>query len=82
MRLLRGAWRLMVGIKDGLALLVLLLFFGMLFTILSARPNPTITQSGALRFDLNGAIVEQPAEAAPLALLTDRVAWLAACGRV
>ncbi len=71
MRLLRGAWRLMVGIKDGLALLVLLLFFGMLFTILSARPNPTITQSGALLLDLNGSIVEQPAETAPLALLTD-----------
>ena len=71
MRLLRGAWRLMVGIKDGLALLVLLLFFGLLFTILSARPNPTITQSGALLLDLNGGIVEQPAEAAPLSLLTD-----------
>ncbi len=71
MRLLRGAWRLMVGIKDGLALLVLLLFFGMLFTVLSARPNPTITQSGALLLNLNGSIVEQPAEAAPLALLTD-----------
>jgi protease-4 len=71
MRLLRGAWRLLVAIKDGLALLVLLLFFGALFAILSARPNPTITHSGALLFDLNGSIVEQPAQIAPLALLTD-----------
>lgn len=71
MRLLRGAWRLLVGIKDGLALLVLLLFFGALFALLSARPNPTITHDGALVFDLNGSIVEQPADAAPLSLLTE-----------
>lgn len=71
MRLLRGAWRLLVGIKDGLALLVLLLFFGMLFAVLSARPSPTITHDGALLFDLNGSIVEQPEETAPLSLLTD-----------
>jgi protease-4 len=71
MRLLRGAWRLLVAIKDGLALLVLLLFFGALFAILSARPNPTIAHDGALLLDLNGSIVEQPADTAPLALLTD-----------
>ena len=71
MRLLRGAWRLLVAIKDGLALLALLLFFGTLFAILSARPNPAISHSGALLFDLNGSIVEQPAETAPLSLLTD-----------
>jgi protease-4 len=60
-RLLRGAWKLLVAIKDLLALLLLLLFFGLLFAALSARPSAKISD-GALLLQLNGAIVEQPAE--------------------
>ncbi len=62
-------WRLLVGIKDALALLFLLLFFTVLFAALSSRPNPALVQEGALLLDLNGSIVEEPALADPLALL-------------
>ena len=42
MRLVRGAWKLLVGIKDGLVLIAMLIFFGLIFAALSARPNATI----------------------------------------
>ncbi|OYY69244.1 signal peptide peptidase SppA [Sphingomonas sp. 28-63-12] len=63
MKLVRGAWKLLVGIKDALVLLAMLLFFGALFAALSARPNPRGIKDGALVLDLAGVIVEQPAEA-------------------
>mgnify|MGYP002780456184 CR=1 FL=1 len=68
-KLLGGFWRLLVGIKDGLALVLLLLFFVALYAALSATPNRTVT-SGALLLQLDGTIVEQPAETDPLAVLT------------
>jgi protease-4 len=70
MRLLRGFWKLLVGIKDGLVLIVMLLFFGLLFAALSMSPNPSIPSSGALLVDLDGALVEQPADADPLMLIS------------
>ncbi|KQN00288.1 signal peptide peptidase SppA [Sphingomonas sp. Leaf25] len=69
MKLVRGAWKLLVGIKDALVLLLMLLFFGGLFAALSARPNTRVTD-GALVLDLSGSIVEQPAEADPFAALS------------
>ncbi len=63
MKLVRGAWKLLVGIKDGLVLLAMLLFFGALFAALSARPSTKSIKDGALVLDLSGVIVEQPAEA-------------------
>lgn len=69
MKLVRGAWKLLVGIKDALVLILLLLFFGSLFAALSSRPNMRVTD-GALLLDLSGSIVEQPAEADPVALLS------------
>jgi protease IV len=64
-RLVRGAWRILVGIKDALVLAAMLLFFGLLFAALSAKPNPAAIRDGALVLRLNGAIVEQPAEVSP-----------------
>ena len=61
MKLVRGAWKVLVGIKDGLVLIAMLLFFGLLFAGLSAKPSAKI-RDGALLLDLNGAIVEQPSE--------------------
>ncbi len=61
MKLVRGAWKVLVGIKDGLVLIAMLLFFGLLFAGLSARPSATV-KDGALLLDLNGSIVEQPSE--------------------
>ncbi|WP_420142307.1 signal peptide peptidase SppA [Sphingomonas sp.] len=70
MGVMRGLWRLLVGVKDALVLLLLLLFFFLLYAALSVRPNPTLPASGALLLRLNGAIVEQPEDADPLALLS------------
>ncbi|HVF95382.1 MAG TPA: signal peptide peptidase SppA [Sphingomonas sp.] len=72
MKLVRGAWKLLVGIKDGLVLIAMLLFFGLLFAALNARPGMAPIKDGALVLDLDGAIVEQPEEQAPLAMLSGR----------
>ena len=63
------AWRLMVGIKDGLVLLFMLLFFGGLYAALSVSPYSDSAYEGALRLNIAGNIVEQPAEQDPLDLL-------------
>lgn len=52
-------WKILVGIKDGLVLAFMLLFFVGLFAILSARPNPGQVRDGALLIDLQGVIVEE-----------------------
>ncbi|WP_233150597.1 signal peptide peptidase SppA [Sphingomonas mollis] len=60
----------MVAIKDGLALILLLLFFGLLFAALNARPGTKAITDGALLLDLSGSIVEQPEEPAAFAALS------------
>ncbi|NNC72663.1 MAG: signal peptide peptidase SppA [Sphingomonadaceae bacterium] len=70
MQLLRGAWKILVAIKDGLVLLFMLLFFALLYMALTISPNPVVPTSGALHLDLDGVIVEQPEEADPLTLLS------------
>jgi len=58
MKFVRAIWKLLVGIKDALVLLLLILFFGGLYGILSARPAPI--REGVLDLNLNGSVVEQP----------------------
>ncbi|HWI85298.1 MAG TPA: signal peptide peptidase SppA [Sphingomonas sp.] len=70
MRVLRGLWKLLVGVKDALVLLLLLLFFGLLYAALTVRPNPKLASSGALVVRLDGALVEQPEDADPLAIIS------------
>ncbi|HKX90899.1 MAG TPA: signal peptide peptidase SppA [Sphingomicrobium sp.] len=60
MKFVRAIWKLLVGIKDALVLIFMLLFFGMLYAVLSARPAPVT--DGVLTFELRGAVVEQPAK--------------------
>jgi protease IV len=72
-RLVRGAWKLLVGIKDLLVLALMLLFFGALFAALSQRPGAGVT-GGALVLDLSGPIVEQRAEADGVAALSGGMA--------
>jgi protease-4 len=62
-------WRLLVGIKDGLSLIFLLLFFILLFGILSSRPSPGAVRPGALLIDLNGKVVEEASRIDPLDVL-------------
>jgi protease-4 len=67
----KGVWRILVAIKDGLVLLLLLGFFGLLYAALSWSPKPARSvSSGALLLKLDGTIVEQPAEIDPFSLLT------------
>jgi protease IV len=70
MRLLSGAWKILVGIKDGLVLLLLLLFFGLLYAVLTSSPNPVVPGTGALHLNLEGVIVEQPEQVNPFDALT------------
>ena len=67
-------WRLLVGIKDGLVLMFMLLFFVGLFAILSARPSPGQVREGALLLALDGYVVEERAEIDPFAALLSREA--------
>jgi protease-4 len=62
-------WRLLVGIKDALALLFLLLFFWAVFAVLVSRPSPGAVREGALLLELNGTVVEEVAPIDPLNML-------------
>ena len=59
MKLVKGAWALLVGIKDALVLLAMLAFFAGLYALLSSTPNPNGGKDGALLIALEGPIVEQ-----------------------
>ncbi|CAN5167831.1 signal peptide peptidase SppA [soil metagenome] len=72
MTLVRGAWKLLVGVKDALVLLFMLLFFGLIYAALSARPNAAAVGNGALLLQLKGSIVEQPENASPSSLIGGR----------
>ena len=61
MRFARAIWKLLVGIKDALVLIFMLLFFGALYAALSVKPAPI--GEGILALDLDGAVVEQPSRA-------------------
>ncbi|WP_432768264.1 MAG: signal peptide peptidase SppA [Sphingopyxis sp.] len=67
----RKVWHLLVAIKDGLALVFLLLFFVLLFGLLAGRPNAGLpVAEGALLIELDGIVSEQPAEVDTLAALS------------
>lgn len=67
----RKVWHLLVALKDGLALVFLLIFFALLFGLLAGRPNAGLpVAQGALVIDLDGIVTEQPAEIDPLAALS------------
>ena len=69
MRFAGKVWRLLVGIKDGLVLVFMLLFFFALFAILTTRPSPAEVRDGALVMDLDGVIVEERTPVDPFAAL-------------
>jgi protease IV len=58
MRFVKFVWKLLVGVKDALVLIFMLLFFSLLYVGLSARPEPV--GDGILALDLDGTVVEQP----------------------
>lgn len=69
MGFVKGAWKVLVAIKDGLVLLAMLLFFGIILAALSSRPNPAAVTEGALLVKLDGVIVEEPENIDPIATL-------------
>lgn len=58
---------MLVGIKDALALALLLLFFAALYGVLTARAGGQRVRDGALLIDLKGAVVEEPSDNSGLA---------------
>lgn len=73
MAFLKSAWRILVEIKNGLALLFLLIFFWALYAFLSSGPNPGTVRDGALLIELDGTVSEQPAAMDPVdALISQR----------
>jgi protease-4 len=67
MRFVKAVWKLLVGIKDMLVLLFMLMFFGLLYAGLSARPSPI--GEGVLAMDLDGVLVEQASRPDPFSAL-------------
>ncbi|TMJ14886.1 MAG: signal peptide peptidase SppA [Alphaproteobacteria bacterium] len=65
-------WRLLVGIKDGLVLLFMLIFFGLLYMALSASPTAGTGDRGTLLLAISGPIVEQPSEPSAGEVLSGR----------
>lgn len=69
MEFARKVWKVLVAVKDGLALIVLLMFFGLLYAALSARPGVAAVEKGALLLNLDGFVVEEPSAPDPLTML-------------
>jgi len=67
MRFVKAIWKLLVGIKDMLVLLFMLMFFGLIYAALSARPEAI--GEGVLAMDLDGVLVEQASRPDPVAAL-------------
>ena len=72
MRFVRAVWKLLVGVKDALVLVAMLLFFGLLWAALQAGPKPI--GEGVLLVELDGSLVEQPQRASASSLVGGRVA--------
>lgn len=68
----RGTWRFLVGVKDLLVLLLLLLFFGLLWAGLNQTSTVKVPASGALVLNLSGAVVDQGSEQDPTQILLGR----------
>ncbi len=65
----RKVWHLLVAVKDGLSLVFLLLFFGLLYAVLTARPSPAQIRDGALLLELDGVVVEEKSAVDPIEAL-------------
>ncbi len=73
MAFLKSLWRFLVGVKDALALLFLLLFFGALWVTVSSRPAAIRVPDGAaLVVPLDGVLVDQATRPGPLQFLASQ----------
>ncbi len=69
MSFIRGAWKIVVAVKDGLVLLFLLAFFALLYAALSMQPDTGDVVEGALLLELDGVIVEEVSPSDPFSQL-------------
>ena len=70
MQFLKGVWGFLVGVKDALVLLFMLLLFGALWASFSMRaPIANVPDGAALHIEMDGLLVDQASEPSPLALL-------------
>ena len=69
MEFARKVWKLLVAVKDGLALIFLLLFFIGLYAVLAIRPGSAVVHDGALLLKLDGIVVEEKSAPDPLSVL-------------
>ena len=74
MALALGAWRILIAIKDGFVLLLMLLFFGLIYLVLSVTPHAGPIHEGALLLDLKGVVVEQSSTPTPQQAISDKAA--------
>ena len=58
MRFVGAIWKFLVGVKDALVLIFMVMFFSLLYIGLQSRPNPV--GDGVLVLDLDGTVTEQP----------------------
>ncbi len=73
MPFLKAAWSFLVGVKDALVLLLLLLFFGALWATLGSRPAAVRVPDGAaLLIPLDGVLVDQASRPSPFALFASQ----------
>jgi protease-4 len=71
MQFLKGVWGFLVGVKDALVLLLMLLLFGALWASLSMRaPIAAVPDGAALHIDLDGLLVDQATEPSPIAFIS------------
>ncbi len=70
MQFLKGVWGFLVGVKDALVLVFMLLLFGALWASFSMRaPIANVPDGAALHIEMDGLLVDQASEPTPLALL-------------
>jgi protease-4 len=69
MRLAKLAWGVLIGVKDALVLIFMLLFFGALYAVMSSSPNAPRGKGGALLLAFDGPIVDQKTEVDARSLL-------------
>ena len=62
MRFFRGLWRVLVGVKDGLALILLMLVFVGLWGATRSAAPVVVPSGSALVLNLEGALVDQSSE--------------------
>ena len=70
MRFLKGFWKVLVGVKDALALLLLLIVFIGIFAATRGGQPAGIPSKAALVIDLDGTLVDQATERSPFELAT------------